>query len=190
MWYIFHLIGVFLSRLSLSSLRPSSIMSQTCWTSFRVAMGIKDHSKPHQTSNFQWSLSKGGAKLSKDKNGFSIIILCIGKWENHLLEKLALANVGDYVSIVFTKSIQELLSDDIEHAFDSTSIVNVHGWTIKTNYYTTGVAVWMAYLYDDFSFENLSTFDPMVSLVMVFDINYLLDSSPIILSQKWCHYII
>jgi len=100
------------------------------------------------------------------------------------LEKLALANVGDYVSIVFTKSIQELLSDDIEHAFDSTSIVNVHGWTIKTNYYTTGVAVWMAYLYDDFSFENLSTFDPMVSLVMVFDINYLLDSSPIILSQK------
>ncbi|KAL5063558.1 hypothetical protein RYX36_025295 [Vicia faba] len=78
--------------------------------------------------------------------------------------------------------LSRLISVDSEDAFDSASEVNVHGWTINNKYYTADVAVWMAHLHDGFSVENVSGFDQMTALVMVFDMN---DLSSLTALQGW-----
>lgn len=78
--------------------------------------------------------------------------------------------------------LSRLLSVDSEDAFDSSSEVNVHGWTINNKYYTADVSVWMAHLHDEFSVENIPAFQQMTALVMVFDMN---DLSSLTALQGW-----
>uniref|UniRef100_A0A2P2K4I3 Uncharacterized protein MANES_01G157000 n=2 Tax=Rhizophora mucronata TaxID=61149 RepID=A0A2P2K4I3_RHIMU len=82
--------------------------------------------------------------------------------------------------------LSRLLSVDFDDAFDTSSQLLAHGWTINTKYYTADVSVWLAHLTDLFSISDLPFYDRLAALVMVFDLS---DPSSLTILQNWISHI-
>ncbi|KAG2317009.1 hypothetical protein Bca4012_067908 [Brassica carinata] len=75
--------------------------------------------------------------------------------------------------------LSRLISVDFE---DSSSQTEVHDWTINTKYYSADVSVWISHICDDYSLPHSHHPQPLVALVLVFDLTEL---STLVAIQDW-----